>query len=75
MSYENIDTLLIGVRDWFVKKINNEYKEQKNNVICHVKLCLSNSTFKQLALVDSEFVGNGELLIIPNKSMHPYSRG
>ena len=66
MSYENIDTLLIGVRGWFVKRINNEYHEQKNSVVCHVESCVPNSKFKQLALVDSDFVGKGELLIIPN---------
>ena len=68
MSYKNIDTLLIGVRNWFVRRINNEYDEQKASVICHVESCAPNSTFKQLALVDSDFMDKGELLIIPNKA-------
>lgn len=67
MSYQNIDTLLIGVSDWFVRRINNEYQEQKVNVVRYIESCMPNSNFKQFALIDAEFVGKGELLIVPSK--------
>ena len=70
MNYEDIDTLLIGLRDWFVKRINNEYHEQKNSVVCNVESCVPNCTFKQIALVDTNYVGKGELLIIPNLALN-----
>ncbi len=66
MSYQNIDTLLIGVRDWFVRSINNEYQEQKGNVVKYIESCMLYSNFRQVALVDADFVGKGELLIVPN---------
>jgi hypothetical protein len=69
MGYQNIDTLLIGVRDWFVRRINNEYHEQKVNVVKYIESCIPNSNFKQVVLVDADFVGKGELLIVPNKSL------
>lgn len=68
MSYQNIDTLLIGVRDWFVRSINNEYQEQKVNVVKYIESCMLNSNFKQFTLVDADFAGKGELLIVPNKA-------
>ena len=68
MPYENIDTLLIGVRDWFVRRINNEYQEQKVKVVKYIESCMPNSIFKQFVLVDTDFVGKGELLILPNKA-------
>ena len=68
MSYQNIDTLLIGVRHWFVRSINNEYHEQKLDIVKFIESCMTNTNFKQAVLVDADFVGKGELLIVPNKA-------
>ena len=71
MKYPNIDTLLIGVRRWFVSRINKEYLNLRISTIKVIKPYLSNSEFKQAIIVDSDFVGKGECLIIRNKSIHP----
>jgi|GEM_PF-2584025 hypothetical protein len=71
MDYQDIDTLLIGVRFLFVYRINNEYAEQKETIVKCIESFIPNSKFKQVALVDADFVGNGELLIVPNKSLKP----
>ncbi len=69
MDYQNIDTLLVGVRFLFVHRINNEYLEQKVNVVKYIESSIQNSYFKQVALVDADFVGAGKLLIVPNPSL------
>jgi hypothetical protein len=69
MNYHGIDTLLIGVRDWFIRSINNEYREQKVNVVKYIESVMANSTFKKVALVDADFVGKGELLLFPKEAV------
>ncbi len=69
MNYQNIDTLLIGVRDWFVRRINTDFQDHKVNLIKYIESILSSTDFKELALVDADLVGKGELLIVPNKRL------
>ena len=69
MNYQGIDTLLIGVRDWFVRRINNKYREQKVNVVKYIESVMANSTFKKVALVDADFVGKGELLLFHKEAV------
>lgn len=71
MKYQDIDTLLIGVRDWYVRRINEEYAEHKANTLMSIEPYLLNSKFKQAAIVDSDFVGKGGSLIITNKTILP----
>ncbi len=66
MDYCNIDTLLIGVRDWFVRRISAEYQEHKANLFDCMISSAQGTQFKQIAVVDADFVGIGELLIVPN---------
>lgn len=73
MGYQEIDTLLIGVRDWFVRRIKSKYTELKLKVIDSIKPSIEKSGFKQVVIVDTNFVGNGEHLTIPNKTTHPTS--
>jgi len=68
LEYNDIDTLLIGLRDWFVRRINDEYKEQKESLLSYIESCLIDSEFDQIAVVDSDLVGKGELLVIPKKA-------
>lgn len=68
MNYSNIDTLVIGVRGWFVRRLNSEYLDLKASMLKRVEPILSRSKFKQAAIVDSDYVGIGECVIIPNKS-------
>lgn len=68
MNYQDIDTLLIGVRDGFVRQINTKYHDQKVQVVNYIECCLKGSEFKQGAIVDANFIGEGELLIVPNSS-------
>lgn len=70
LNYQNIDTLLIGVRHWFVRRIKNEYLEQKINLVKSIESYIQNSNFKQIVLVDSDFVGKGDFLVIHNINMH-----
>jgi hypothetical protein len=70
MVYQDIDTLLIGVRSLFVYRINNEYAEQKENIVKCIESVIPNSNFRQIALVDADFVGKGELLIVPNDRLN-----
>lgn len=70
MNYSDIDTLVIGVRDWFVRRLNSEYLDLRSSTLKKIEPILSRSTFQQVAIVDSDFVGIGECLIVPNKTMH-----
>lgn len=69
MNYSDIDTLVIGVRDWFVRRLNSEYLHLKASTLKRIEPLLSRSTFKQAAIIDSDFVGIGECLVISNKTM------
>lgn len=67
LKYQNIDTLLVGVRDWFVRRINAEYLYYKDQLVNSIESCIQNSNFEQIVLVDSDLVGEGEFLLIQNK--------
>lgn len=73
MNYPDIDTLVIGLRGWFVKRLNTEYLDLKVSTLRRIEPYLSRSEFKQAVIVDTDFVGNGECLIIPNKAIHSTS--
>ena len=73
MKYQDVDTLLIGVKDWFVRRLNEEYPEHKSNTLRTIEPILSKSKFKRAVIVDSDFFGKGESLIIPNKAIQPIS--
>lgn len=62
-GYKDIDTLLIGFRGWFVQRINNDFQDQKADLFRHIEASMPNSSFKRLALVDTDFVGKGEVQI------------
>lgn len=72
MDYHDIDTLLIGVRDWFVRKINTEYPEHKANLVHCMEDNARDTQFKQFAVVDTDFIGEGEVLIVPNIRLKTY---
>jgi len=65
-KYENIDVLLVGVNDWFVRRINDEYKNQKKELLDSMKNCLEKSKFREIAIVDTNLVGQGALLRLLN---------
>jgi hypothetical protein len=67
-KYENIDVLLVGVKDWFVRRINDEYKDQKKRTMDSMKNCMGKSKFREIAIVDTDLVGQGALLRLPNKA-------
>ena len=73
MNYPDIDTLVIGLRGWFVKRLNTEYLDLKVSTLRRIEPYLSRSEFKQAVIVDTDFVGNGECLIILNKAIHSTS--
>lgn len=67
-KYENIDVLLVGVKDWFVRRTNDEYKEQKKELLDSMKNCIEKSKFREIAIVDTDLVGQGALLRHPNNT-------
>lgn len=71
MGYLEIDTLLIGVRGWFARNLNTEYQSLKSDVVNHMTSIISETNFKELVVVDADFVGQGELLVVPNQALQP----
>lgn len=68
LNYQNIDTLLIGVREgFFVRGINTEYCIYKDQLVKSIESYIENSIFKQIVLVDSDLAGKGEFLLVQNK--------
>ncbi len=64
--YKDIDTLLIGVRDWFVSRISkDEYAVFGNEVRKHVSNLNSTHNFKQIVIVDTDYVGKGSYIAFP----------
>jgi hypothetical protein len=63
-----IDVLLVGVKDCFVRLINDESKDWKKELLNSVKNCIGKSQFKEIAIVDTDLVGQGALLRLPNKA-------
>ncbi len=64
MDYSDIDTLLIGVRDWFVYRIGKEYPELKNDIFEFIESRIANTNFKQCVIIDSDYVGNRDGLVV-----------
>lgn len=70
LNYQNINTLLIGVREWsFVRGINTEYCIYKDQLVKSIESCIQNSNFEQIVLVDSDLVGEGEFLLIQKRNI------
>lgn len=68
MKYQDIDTLIVGVGDFFVRRLNTDFLDRKVLLQKRIESLLSISNFRHAAIVDSDFVGKGECLIIPNKA-------
>ena len=66
-GYQNIDTLLIGVNDFFARRVNTEYQEKKDSVVKYITSYLSITKFKQVALVDVDYIGTGDLIFVMNE--------
>jgi hypothetical protein len=49
-EYENIDLLLVGVKDCFVRRINDEYKDRKKELLDSAKNCIGKSQFREIAI-------------------------
>ena len=66
MGYVEIDTLLIGVRDCFVKRVKKGCNDKKDALIRSVEGIVLGACFKEVVIVDADYVGNGDVIIIPN---------
>jgi hypothetical protein len=69
-KYTNIDTLVVGVKGWFVNSVLMEYSKLKGPLELEANTLLANSQFKELAIVDTDLVGKGELWVISNNSFN-----
>ncbi len=67
-NYKNINILLVGVKDCFVKNIKDENQDQKEELLESIKNCIGRSEFQEIAIVDTDLVRQGELLRLPNKA-------
>jgi hypothetical protein len=67
-KYRGVDVLLVGVKDWFVARLctGAEYADLKRKITQQVQAQLAGSIFKELAIVDTDFVGKGHLLLFSN---------
>ena len=64
---EDIDVLLVGVQDWFVARLCTDYANLKSKLTQQVQTQLAGSIFRELAIVDTDLVGEGQLLLFPNE--------
>lgn len=72
-EYQGIDTLLIGVRGWFARRLNTEHQSLEADFVEQMASIIKETNFKQLVVVDSVPVGRGELLIVPNQALQSTS--
>jgi hypothetical protein len=63
-----IDVLLVGVNDWLVARLctGAEYADLNSKLTQQVQTQLAGSIFRELAIVDTDFEGKGQLLLFPN---------
>lgn len=66
-KYTDIDTLIVGVKGWFVRSVLEEYSNLKRQLELRAKALLACSQFKELAIVDADLVGKGEVWLFSNK--------
>lgn len=67
-KYRNIDVLLVGVKDWFIRRANDEYKDLRRELIDFVHRVTEKSQFRDVIIVDTDLVGQGGLIQLPNKA-------
>lgn len=67
-KYSGIDTLIVGVRGWFVRDILNEYPELQKQLASKIEDLLTSSQFKELAIVDTDLVGEGKVWLFPQRA-------
>lgn len=66
-QYQDIDILLVGVNNCFTRRLD-EYKKHKEYIFDFIKEgCIGKSQFQEFVIVDTDLVGKGDLLRIPNK--------
>jgi len=68
-GYRGINLLLVGFKDWFVRRAYSDYPWIGEQVNRMVDVWLAPSSFAEIVLVDTDFVGNGALRVFSNKSM------
>ncbi|MBI5181010.1 MAG: hypothetical protein HZA05_06370 [Nitrospirae bacterium] len=64
-KYPKIDTLVVGIKDWFARSVLENYSNLKEQLELTAKALLRGSPFKELAIVDTDLVGRGGLWLIP----------
>ena len=64
--YTDIDTLVVGVNRWFVSSISREYSNLNKQLEQKAKALLAKSQFKELAIVDVDLVGKGDVWSFSN---------
>lgn len=64
-KYTKIDTLVVGMKGWFVRSVLAEYSNLKGQLEQNAKDLLAGSQLKELAIVDADLVGKGEVWLFP----------
>jgi hypothetical protein len=64
-KYTKIDTLIVAVKGCFVRSVLEEYSNLKGQLERTAKALLAGSQFKELAIVDADLVGKGEVWLFP----------
>jgi hypothetical protein len=67
-KYQNIDVLLVGVKDWFIRRTNDEYNDLQQELSDFVRSVAGKSQFREFVIVDTDLVGRGGLRQFPNKA-------